>query len=564
MLALALLLTFQLSVHAEQAPLTSEVPALCTTQLTRAGLIRWKSVNVGALFKELSAVGIPLTPFGLRANDAKVRQVTTHFLGKNVGPYAIISGVEKNFGEWNEVVKNLGFDNSLHRNYLEEVSAEKLIEALKLLDKNGVALSSNAIRSDSSESTRRLIQSATGLALTGKALHHRVLAQLGPWPKALARAGVNVVTTVARASSADDLTQDQVLAIIRHLAANIDDLTRTSLLEQKSRVRQLMFDQFGIPLMPEKIMALGAANWGTWLEALEAADVDNVETVQRASRMNWSAEKVVEVIQFVKKNCRRIDHIQLRLESAKCQQLVFAQFRRPITGRTLLNAASVYHGSWFLALKAAGLKAKGVKIAVRGQSVAWNGDLVLNIIRFLAQKRVNLHWANFLLRNADVLDLTYSEFHRPLTAHSIIVAAQHFFGTWSAAIAAAGVPWSMSERVDDQVGAVPTGQAAWQTNGVDDWSGTSLMVIDQGLSPEAALLRQEATSSLDDALDAADASDRELALSILDYLADHDNLDNHRSVLGYLRTGLNRELTWAVVENSLKNLSRYFELEPAD
>lgn len=329
----------------------------CQDVLDGRGQIRWALVDTGRLFKAFSDEKIPLNSAGLVKNREKVRAVTERELGKAVGPENVYRAIKDHHGGWKTRVLADGFDpyEGLIQNKTV-LSDEQLLGAIKALADHKRSVIPTEMRADDSVESAKVIREAlNGVRLTPGRLHQIATFQIGGgWPSILLRAGVGVLDKVKQGDSIRSLSDEKFIAIVKYLGDHVPDMSRARFLEQTQLVRGLTALRFQNPIAPSTIVSSGFSRFGGWLETLEVARIKNLGRYQKAEPLEFTEERVLELIVELSKMYADLTLETLNADPERFRAICFQKFFRLVTVEMLKKAAEEYFGTYLSAVAASG------------------------------------------------------------------------------------------------------------------------------------------------------------------------------------------------------------------
>ncbi|MEZ4749046.1 MAG: hypothetical protein R3B54_00045 [Bdellovibrionota bacterium] len=196
----------------------------------------------------------------------------------------------------------------------------------------------------------------------------------------------------------------------------------------------------GKPITGSALYDAAKNHFGGWPQALEAAGFDPNKIKAYAE---WDADKVVKCIQALDgKIPLNIDHI-LNETPERLSPFLKPILGKDSNGRALRMAAQRYYGGWPQALEAAGVDPKSVR-----KSAQWTRELVVEAIKTLEPEE--LHPDLLRLEGSTELRERLRQVTGFLNAGvDLHQAGVHHFGSWEAALWAAGIdPSTVNKRVN--------------------------------------------------------------------------------------------------------------------
>jgi hypothetical protein len=188
----------------------------------------------------------------------------------------------------------------------------------------------------------------------------------------------------------------------------------------------------GVRTTPNGLVGAGIKHFGRWDLVITAAGLDRRRV--RADII-WHEELIIAAIHALKKENVSLAYVHVqRNRSRKMKDILRRSVGFKTTGARLLGKCTVMFGNWGNALKKAGVDPAQVGLRY------WSKETTLKAIQGLESKGLSLNGSAITHSRSQVLSSTLHRITgRKANGHSLYSAAIKNFGSWRAALSAAGI-----------------------------------------------------------------------------------------------------------------------------
>lgn len=317
---------------------------------------------------------------------------------------------------------------------------EKLvIDCVRALHRNGRPLNQKAVSKDNSIETREILLEITGRETNGLGVYQAALKRCGGWDAALRDAGIDprLIRTDLYVQR-PHLIVDGIRALHR---AGVPLYTNSIHKNRSERTRQILKKELGIESNGTRIFQAAWRRYGSWNTALREAGIEP-ESVKRCLYF-WSRDKIVACIASLAKEDITLHTGAIAFDdSPRTHKIIQNHTGKNTSGRALLTAAREYFGSWDKALEASGVP----PVTVRKTRV-WTKELVQSAIRSISIAGLPLDFVSISREHcSSTRGILRQVTQRNTTGASLCAAGIKFFGTWTNALEASGLPAASIRR----------------------------------------------------------------------------------------------------------------------
>lgn len=317
---------------------------------------------------------------------------------------------------------------------------EKLVlGCIRALHRNARPLNQKAISKDNSIETREILLEVTGRETNGLGVYLAAIKRCGGWDTALRDAGIapRLIRTDLYVQR-PHLIVDGIRALHR---AGVPLYTNSIHKNRSERTRQILKKELGIESNGTRIFQAAWRRYGSWNTALREAGIDP-ESVKRCLYF-WSREKIVACIASLAKEGITLHTGAMAFDdSPGTRRIIQSHTGKNTSGRALLTAAREYFGSWDKALEASGVP----PVTVRKTRV-WTKELVQSAIRSISIAGLPLNFVSISREHcSSTRGILRQVTQRNTTGSSLCAAGIKFYGTWTNALEASGLPAASIRR----------------------------------------------------------------------------------------------------------------------
>lgn len=514
--------------------------------------VDWANTDLTPIFEALVTEKVFLNDSQIRRKyETQVNAVLKRLKFK-VGAAAFVLGAKKVHGTWDGVLKAYGHDPLDYRLAYDPTTPDEIVLAIKALYKAKVPLNAGAVANDHSRDSKVIIRKAIKKIISAEALYFRALKEFGSWPKALEASDLPVEEIIKEnRMSPADWDENFIFAVIDLLAENFPDLNLSELNNHADKIRDLAYGRWRRIVTISTLSRHASRVFGSWPAALKARGLD-ISAIRWTSRVTWSEKLVLKILEALKAGKFNPNLESLRMRSGEMAAYLEETIGIRVGPAGLHAAAKRYFGSWLGALDRAGFDI--TRMRTRLHNFRLSDDFLADVLYRLHKERINLQLENFLT-NRRVLKVTLDYYTMALSPSAIYFAAVDIHRTWKAALEAANVPAVLTRRtsVTSDIVLMPH-VISYEQRG----DGTSQRVVEYGepsVNPEDALIAEQDAGAVHEAIANLNNERRTIAMALLEYLEEHDGLEEKTDVAAFLGEKLGRPIEWAVVTQVLEALS---------
>ncbi|MCB0363797.1 MAG: hypothetical protein H6624_16075 [Bdellovibrionaceae bacterium] len=549
----------------------------------------WSAELIIRIVRFLDSKGVDVTATGM-ANDksAETAKLIYRISGRRVKASSLLV-IAKNYftGGWVKVLEQSRVRvGAQDRRTLKTGfwNPKVIIEILQWLDSKGVDLEQSPLLDNSLESLAGEMQGRFGKVFNGSAIVQAAKKKpphgFGSLGRARKAAGLQRHTT--RIQWSEDLV---LISIRAYFEAGISLQAAHFQKKKSENLKSWLLEEHGIPATPAAVYKAAVRRFtaenglSAWEVALLKTGINPLRLRRQNSRP-WTENEVLDGIRALHEDGRSLYREDVEtMNRASSMMFFFRKVGHGASAMSLVGYATSFFGSWYEAVRAAGIDPAPYQVRDR----YWSRELVVRVIQELARLEYPLNAFHLMKDNSLFLqDVLFRITGRRIVGRNLISAANtHFLpdrvvragrlvlSSWDAALTLAGqdpVEVRKKQHHRQSLFDLDTHTDRIQT---DDGGIQYVTFLGKAqATPEEIMLERErevdherlgSKQVLDQMRDRLEVSDRQKVEDLLDYLSLHESLDSLVSVNEWM--GLNKGWQFKSQQEFMDLLERLRESE---
>ncbi len=326
----------------------------------------WNKTLIVEAIQALRQAGHPLTVLSIwRDRTRNTRRILFRSTGKATTGSALHDAARRYFGSWDAALTKAGIKSELvkEKPFWTE---KKIVRSIKLLHRDGVKLNSGTLGLDATRTTALKIQQSIGKKRVGRSLVAGAYRLFGSWDRALYAAGVSPLLHRKVPFVWNTVQMARVLRILYELKIPINCSSLSK--DCSAQTSSVIFDCTGQQVDGRTLFRLGNQKLGSWDATLKFSGFMLSEIRRSGSRCTRDQRKVIEMIRALHKNEIALNWSAMEAQSHQLKFFIEQNFGLPISGHSILGAATDLFGSWDDAIWQSGLDVSAIRLKSRPNS----------------------------------------------------------------------------------------------------------------------------------------------------------------------------------------------------
>lgn len=304
----------------------------------------WNKQLIVASIQILEAHKIPLSvKFIWRDRSQQTSQLIEKVVGRVTTGSSLHEVARRYFGSWDKALIASGI-NPLHIRGKKFWTRDRIIQIVKLLHQEGIALSCWQINNNRSQRFRSVIAFVLGKPEKGKSLLDASYRMFGSWDMALYAAGLSPAQYRLRAFRWE---KPRIVRIIKKLHKEKVQLNAKSLSRNKSqKCQEILLNFTGRNCSSGTFYHIARKKFNSWDSALRAAGLDPMLIRLVGLKCPRDRKQIVSFLENISNKLYLLNYSSIQKQSMNIRYCNGIFLSNDVSGHSILSASKIVFGSW--------------------------------------------------------------------------------------------------------------------------------------------------------------------------------------------------------------------------